>query len=135
MRVIGIDPGENTGIGICDDGVLVSLVTTNFWGAINIIAENRDAFFIVEKPKTKHVWHKGAKARGAIERTAMNVGSVLEKASLMVDYLQRNGYRYKVSAPFGKVGVETFRLITKWEGKSNQHTRDAGMMAFLNYRG
>jgi hypothetical protein len=132
MKVIAIDPGKITGLALCVDGVLKEVLSGNFWDAIDYIKWTPDAFVIVELPNNKHVWHPGAHNRGAIERTGVNVGSAIREAELLIEYLKRNNRQYKTVAPLGKVNAVHFKKITGWEGRTNQHKRDAAIMAFLH---
>jgi hypothetical protein len=101
-KVIGIDPGISTGIAIAINGKLSDLITTNFWGAIDILAQNKDVLVIIELPTTKHVWHGGATSKAAIQRTGVNVGSCLREASLLVEYLEKEAIEYIPMSPQGK---------------------------------
>ncbi len=130
MKAIAVDPGKTTGIAIAVDGELTELITSDFWGAIDIIASNPDALVVVELPANKSVYHKGAKNRGAIERTGVNVGSVIREAELIIKYLHRDNRQYMTKKPSGKVDAKKFMRITGWQGGTNQHVRDAAMMVF-----
>ncbi len=132
--IIGIDPGQNTGIAMCDGGKLINLVTSNFWGAIECIDKYPLAFFIVESPNTKSVWHNRAKSVKTIQRTGVNVGSCLREAELIIDYLNIKNVKYKSVHPSGKINAAMFKKITGFDGRTNQHTRDAGMMAFMGFK-
>jgi len=39
---IGIDAGKKTGVAVWDREKFISIQTTDFWGAIDIIRENND---------------------------------------------------------------------------------------------
>jgi hypothetical protein len=136
--VIGIDPGKTTGLAVYDRraGNFERLESTDFWGAIDFITGELDADeivkIVIEQPSTKAIYarNKRATARGAIERTGVNVGSALREASLMIDRLRDLGYPVQTVPPLGKIDAKRFKQITGWSGKSNSHTRDAGMMAW-----
>jgi hypothetical protein len=140
LKVIGIDPGKETGIAIFDTitGLLENVYSSTFWGAITaidlLIAESLPDKYelcaIVELPKNKSVWHKGAKYRGAIERTAVNVGSVIREAELIIDYLKNCNIKTITQHPQGKVDADYFKRITGWTGRTNSHSRDAGMLCW-----
>lgn len=128
--IIAIDPGKKTGIAIIDKELNISLHTTDFWGAIDIIEDNPKAFFIVELPETKHVWHIGAKSRNAISRTGVNVGSCIREAELIIKYLARREFEYVINRPLGKTDKNVFARITGYQLETNPHERDAGMLAW-----
>ena len=133
---IGIDPGKNTGIAVYDreEKRISILKTTDFWGVINLINSNFPPravnILFIELPETKHVWHKGASSRAAIERTGVNIGSCIREAELLTKWAIGNGYRVLNCKPRGKVDSKRFSKLTGWTGRTNQHERDAGMMAF-----
>ena len=129
MIVVGIDPGINTGFAIVENGKIMRLETLSFWAAIDAINSLENALFIVELPKTRHVWHRGASNKSAVLKTGMNVGSCIREAELIIDYLEKTGRNYQQVAPQGKISAAYFNKITGWEGRSNQHTRDAAMLA------
>jgi hypothetical protein len=129
MIVIGVDPGRNSGLAVYKDGVLAELLTTNFWGVIDAINCNQSAVFVVEMPSTRHVWHKGATARGAIERTGVNVGSCLREAELIIEFLGLHNCQTIIEKPAGKMLATEFKKLTGWTGRTNQHMRDAAVMA------
>jgi len=128
-KVLGIDPGKNTGLAIFLNGKLTDLCTSDFWGAIEHINVHHDAVVVVELPSTKHVWHGGATAKGAIQRTGVNVGSCLREAELIIAYLGRMKRQVIIEKPAGKVDKDRFQAATGWTGQTNAHTRDAGMLA------
>lgn len=127
--IIGIDPGKITGIGIYDYGEL-TLKETDFWGCIDLINDCRESLFVVELPKTKHVWHGQATSNPAIQRTGVNVGSALREAELIVKYLHRSKCDYVIQTPLGKLNAEKFQALTGYIWRSNQHMRDAGRLAW-----
>ena len=133
---IGIDPGRNTAIAVYNrnTGKIELLKTTDFWGAYDIILRDYLPDFVhklvIERPSSNSVWHKMASRRGAIEKTAQNVGSVLREADLLIKRMRDLGYNVVVVDPLGKVNAERFRKITGYELRTNQHERDAGMMVF-----
>lgn len=130
---IGIDPGRHTGIATAVDGQLIDLFTTDFWGAIDFIDNNRSAIFVVELPRNKHVFHNGATQRGAIERTGVNVGSVIREAELLIQYLGRIQAQVIIQAPDKgrtKWNAYQFEILTGWHHHSNQHERDAALLVY-----
>lgn len=130
IDVIGIDPGKTTGVALCKYGKIVELKSTDFWGAIEAFEDYSDAFVVIELPDTKHVWHNGSTNKKAIQRTGVNVGSCIREAELLIQYLIRNGRDYVIQKPLGKRTGDQFKNITGWAKQTNQHTRDAGLLAY-----
>lgn len=125
MIQIGIDPGVHTGFAVAEDGKLVRLQTLDFWQAYHtacvLIGEHGSLRVVIEVPKTKANWH-GATA-------AHNVGRVCREAELLADGLELAGAQVQRVHPSGKVDAATFARITGWVGRTNEHQRDAGMLA------
>lgn len=133
--IIGIDPGTSTGFAVYDtiEEKLIALETTTFWGVLNLLEETwgeETVLIVIEVPESKHVWHNGGTAKGSVQRTALNVGSVIREAELLAEGLERAGYDVKRVNPRGKVKAGDFNKVTGWEGKTNQHVRDAGLLAY-----
>jgi hypothetical protein len=129
MKYIGIDPGAKTGLAIMQGGVLIYLITTDFWGAIAQIKHdsNGELTVIIELPKNDHIHHKYDTPR-SLGSIGVDVGRVMREAELLIEYCRRNGIEHKVVAPQGKIDHETFCRITGWKGQTNPHKRDAGML-------
>ncbi len=69
-----------------------------------------------------------------------NVGGVKMQGILLAEELEYRGFKVKIVAPIGKAkgkGVNRdqqlafFKRATGWTKKSNEHTRDAGLLAVL----
>ena len=137
--IIGIDCGKKTGLAIWDTDLnkfdlvkpckISSCIST-----INDEYCNRSTHIIVEKPRTKAVWHFGKKGISAskTDTIAVNVGMVIRESEIMVEMLEYLGYSVRTCHPIGKNGnkKDDFKRITGYSGVTNQHTRDAGLIAF-----
>lgn len=150
---IGIDPGNKTGFASWDSGKkkFISIQTMNFWNAIAMIDIARGVF----RPPNIHVviedctqnppvfgidktyqMTKGVHSNKlrAVAKHGMNIGTVMEKTSLMIEWLKRNEIPYTAVKPgkksMTKLKADSFKNITKWEGRTNEHERDAAMLVF-----
>jgi len=135
--IIGIDPGKQTGICFINENKnILDLYTTYFWGAADLIYTfgHKDCVFILEKPQSKNVWHK-AKDKRQAKIIGANVGSVYREAELLEELLKQRGCKYKTVHPQGKINAENFKKITGYEGKTNQHERDAAMLCWVYLNG
>ncbi len=140
MKYIGIDPGAKTGLAIMQDGILADLITTDFFGAIEIICgdfygindgtKNNNQTVIIELPVNDHIFHKHSTPR-SLGSIGVDVGRVMREAELLIEYCRRNDIEHKAVAPQGKIDHETFCRITGWKGQTNQHKRDAGMLIWV----
>lgn len=132
--IIGIDPGKNTGFGVWDAKLekFSYLGTIDFWTAVDLLRayDPRDVIrVIVELPQTKHVWH-GSKNVATAQRTGVNVGGALREAELLAEFCSRRGLSIITKPPAGKIDAAKFRDLTGYKGATNEHTRDAGMLAY-----
>lgn len=137
IRIIGIDPGVNTGIALITNGVLVMMDTINpldiyatieRWGAGRVVFE--------DSRLTSFLFTSNAKAAVA-KSMARKVGQVDMVCSLIVTACDRLGIPAHGISPKGKgakLDAYQFAKATGWTGKSNEHTRDACMVAWP-YRG
>ena len=129
MKIIGIDPGKQTGFALVENSKILIIETTDFWGAIDRLIEYQDAFVVIEKSVSTHVWHDGATAKNAVLKTGFNVGTVLDKTDLMIEWLVRNNRRFLIKKPQGKVSSAYFSKIVGYNKRTSQHARDAAMLA------
>ena len=124
---IGIDPGTHTGYSEYDrvEKRLTVLLTLDFVSTINRLRSiDRESVYavVIEVPMTKKNWH-GPKA-------AHDVGRVCRESELLAAVIIDMGFNVITQHPKGKVCSKRFSLITGWKGRSNQHSRDAAMLAF-----
>ncbi len=126
---IGIDPGKNTGLAIIENGKLIDLITTNFWGAIEIINNNLASKIFIERPVNDHI-HHGYLTPRSLGSIGVDVGRVMREAELLIEFCRKNRIAHKVMAPNRKIDHETFCKITGWEMRTNQHQRDAAMLVW-----
>jgi len=129
---IGIDPGVKTGLAVMVDSQLKHCSTSSFWSVMDYIntQNHEDLVVYIEKPDTKAVWHTGATSQAAKNRTAVNVGSIIREAELIIARLQALGIETHIIKPKGKVDKNKFEKITGWTKKTSQHARDAAMLLF-----
>ena len=126
MNVIGIDPGKRTGLAIVRDGYLRSLYTIDFWSTYDMLASfsATDIKVVIEVPHNKKNWH----GVGA----AVAVGGVIREAQLLADGVERLGFSVTRVHPTGrgkKMKHAEFCKLTGWKGRTNEHARDAALLA------
>lgn len=141
--VMGIDAGKNTGFAVYDrdERKLVTLETLSFESCLyKILHEFDAAIIVVEKPRSNTVWGKKFSdtkgSRRKSDNVAAKVGGVSRESTLLIQSLKYFGEKmdkdYEVRAvhPQGKKDAAMFNRITGWTGRSNSHTRDAGLLCF-----
>lgn len=147
--IIGIDPGVETGIAVYDKSYhppkLIVLQTTEFWECYSYIIENytiENCAIYCEDPSQNaptfdhNISTVTVLERKKRERMSQNVGSNKREATLLIEGLQRKGFRVYPVKPTGRKGVKRkwnhkqLVAMTKWEQTtSSQHARDAAMIA------
>ena len=130
MIIIGIDPGQTAGIAILDtesSEKLIDVFCSDFRGSIDFIKEAD--VVVVELPNIQRVLHK-AKVLKANQKTALRVGMVLREAQLLIKFAGIHKIQCVIQSPRGKINAEAFKKLTGWNKPINQHSRDAGILAW-----
>lgn len=132
MIYIGIDCGTHTGIAVWDSGEkkMLSLETLMIHQAMEKVLywsykSDGDIMVVFEDARLRK-WYgeeSNAKLQGA--------GSVKRDCSIWEDFLKDKGIMFKAVHPLKgmtKLSSIYFKRITKWEGKTSEHSRDAAML-------
>lgn len=150
--IIGIDAGRQTGIAVYDPALksIITLKLLDFWTTVEFLEGFKDwakgdpnLIFpsdeieiefevVIEDPQLNAPTfvRKDMNFRIALSK-AQDVGRVKEQSFLLIEYLTRKKVPFKISKPTQtKWDAKTFNQITKWQGASNEHTRDAGRLVF-----
>ena len=138
MNVIGIDPGAHTGVAYFEAGKLVRLDTIAPWDIPTMLRNVRYPFRVVfeDSRLQSHTWTTAA-SRAAALKMARNVGQVDAWCSLIVgtcEWLQIPAHGISPAGKGGKLNAAEFERLTGWAGRSNEHERDAAVVAW-KYRG
>ena len=137
MILLGIDPGQNTGLAIFDGGRLAELRTiapVEIDRALTSIMPRRVIF--EDSRLQSHLWTTST-AKATLAKIARNVGEVDAWCKLIVAVCERLDITSHGISPLGKghkMAADQFERITGWTGRSNQHERDGAMVAWP-YRG
>lgn len=133
MKILGIDPGQQTGLAIYQGGKLTQLETVAPYQIANHIKSHWPDRVIFEDSRlTSPIFARGV-SRLAMLKIARNVGMVDMVCHMIVDACDRMGIPAHGISPKdkgAKLDAEKFNRETHWTDKSNQHTRDAAMVAF-----
>ena len=132
--IIGIDPGANTGIAQYLDGKLSSMHTTDILGAISFIRLEKPKLVILEDSTlTSHIFTAPGVSHHAALKVARNIGEVDAYCKIIKQICGELGIAYRSISPKDKgkkVNAKEFAKITGWAEQSNQHERDAAMVAW-----
>ena len=135
--ILGIDPGSNTGMANYTNGRLILLASVEPVEIAGYIESLRPDRVVFEDSRLlSHTWTT-IKSRPAALKMARNVGEVDAWCKLIVAVCAKFDIPAHGISPTrkgAKVNAERFAEITGWAGASNEHTRDAAMVAWP-YRG
>lgn len=137
MILLGIDPGTHTGVAFFEGGRLVELRTIHPLALYDLLAGSKATRVVFEDSRlTSPVWSRDTTAAARL-KIARNVGQVDGICSLIVEACARIGIDALGISPKGKgakLDAAQFEKVTGWATASNQHARDAAMVAWP-YRG
>lgn len=131
--LIGIDPGVKTGVAIWDreQRRFDSVATSGIIKAIQAIkvCRARDSVEIWFEDCRLRTWVDSRIGRERLQ----GVGSVKRDCSIWQEFCEHYKIPFKMIAPKDiqtKVGSKIFARLTKWNGRTSEHSRDAGMIVF-----
>lgn len=138
--IIGIDPGVNTGFAVSESGKLLRVECMTaveaedcvmqcviLCGEANVFVRFEDARmrqWFGERDKNQEKYGAGVR-EGA--------GSIKRDSSRWQEFLEHHNIPHARVAPQAnrtKLTADQFKAITKWQGRTNEHGRDAAMLVF-----
>lgn len=127
---VGIDAGVTTGFAIWD-GQKLELHSLNIIEAMEkarqlFTIEPTTAFYLEDARLRK--WFAG-KGKEALQ----GAGSIKRDCQIWETFFDYHRIRVHLVAPknnLTKLSAEQFKKITGYQGRSNEHTRDAGMLVY-----
>lgn len=135
--ILGIDPGAHTGVATYVDGLLTDLETVGPHQIERLIRGRAPARVVFEDSRLQsHTWTSSA-SKAAAAKMARNVGQVDAWCSLITAICAELGISAHGMSPAGKgakLNALQFASVTGWLQRSNEHERDAAMVAW-KYRG
>jgi hypothetical protein len=131
--ILGIDPGKHTGVAVFHKGQLTELRTTDPSGVAALLDEIQPERVVFEDSRlTRATWGRGV-SPAALRKIARNVGQIDAWCTQLVDLCAARGIVAHGISPKGKgakVSAVEFMKLTGFAGRSNQHQRDAAMVAW-----
>lgn len=137
--LIGIDTGVHTGFAVAIDrgngGELeqvTCLTITQAMHQVNelIIQHGKGSLQLIIEDARQRTWFTGGREK------AQGVGSVKRDARIWEDWCNENQINFKMIHPKNnstKYKADTFKKITGWTGRTNEHARDAAMLVFRRF--
>lgn len=137
--LVGIDTGVNTGFAVATEqgngGELIQVISLTITQAMARVTElcelygKSQVYLYIEDPRQR-TWFTGGREK------AQGVGSVKRDAQIWEDWCKENQINYKMIHPKNnctKYKSETFKRVTGWTGRTNEHARDAAMLVFKRF--
>lgn len=129
---IGIDPGTHTGLAIYRAGKLLRVSSMTITQALReverIQRETDNALILYFEDARKRSWF-GYSGREKLQ----GAGSVKRDCAIWETFCEELGIAYVRVAPKNnttKLTAAQFKVLTGWEGKTNEHSRDASMLIY-----
>jgi hypothetical protein len=138
LLVLGFDLGVTTGVARYVDGKLLALESVKPWAMrgllVAALAENSRVQVIFEDSRLQsHIFSAKKKmAEAAKLKIARDVGGIDAWCTLLEQECKELGIRSLGVSPAekgSKVAASAFEHITGWTGRTNEHERDAAMVA------
>jgi hypothetical protein len=132
-QVIGIDPGVNTGVALFTNGKLLSLQTIQPIDIQDCVKRSFADLIVFEDSRLQSAVWVPSKNKAVANNIARKIGQVDALCSLIEETCNRweiKFMRVSPKAKGAKMNSEDFNLFTGWEHRSNQHERDAAMVAW-----
>ena len=134
MLIAGIDPGVNTGIAVWDTASrqLVAVTCTGIVKAFRFLEDYRISRLYFEDARMRK-WIPRERHIRQFKGRAMGAGSVKRDCSIWQEWCEVNGIEYVAVPPKNnttKLSDAMFRGITGYDGRTNEHGRDAAMLVF-----
>jgi hypothetical protein len=141
MIYVGIDTGVHTGYAVYDSRIqqLTAVGTDKIHNVMQLVSglkdvakEKGDNIRVRVEDARKRTWygfHTAKQDRARLQ----GAGSVKRDAQIWEDYLTDLCVDFEMVAPKNnatKLTAESFRQLTGWEHKTNEHGRDAAMLVY-----
>jgi len=132
-QVLGIDPGVNTGTALYVNGKLLSLQTIQPIDIQDCIKESFSELIVFEDSRLQSAVWVPSKNKAVANNIARKIGQVDALCSLIEEMCNRYEIKFMRVSPKAKgskMNAEDFNGLTGWSARSNQHERDAAMVAW-----
>lgn len=133
--LIGIDPGIICGIAVLNTATrkFSSVQSSRLHELFELIyaLQPSGIFVLIENPNTWFPFKNVAP--GVAEMRRAGAGAVKQTYKHIIEFLEDNSIEYRsirLQGNYKKVSAEWFRNQTGWDGKTNEHGRDAAMLVW-----
>lgn len=133
MIIIGVDPGTHTGVAVWDalEQKFLQVESMAIHRAFELVASRlaqRPFIPVIFEDARQRTWF-GHTGREVLQ----GAGAAKRDAAIWQDYLEDKGCPYLARKPgTGSTGwdADRFRRLTGWTARTNEHSRDAGVLVF-----
>lgn len=135
MKYIGIDPGKKTGFAVWDHDArylaeVATLSITQAMEKVRMMADvlGRENIRLYIEDARQRKWY----GRTGRERLK-GAGSISRDSTIWDDFCRELGVEYVMVAPrhnTTKLKAKPFKVLTGWQGRTDEHARDAAMLIF-----
>ena len=135
--ILGLDPGTCTGIALFRGGKLISLQTIHPLDIASTIAQwSPDRVIFEDSRLTSHLFttNKNPAVAKSMARKVGQVDAFCGLITAACERLEIPAHGISPAQKGKKVKAEQFDALTGWDKPSNEHSRDAAMVAWP-YRG
>ena len=140
MIAVGIDTGTNTGLALwdCDSRKFLSIESCDILDAIDVVRQlvavnGKDQVLVRFEDARQRKWIPREHDMSQRVGRAIGAGHVQRDAAIWEEFCKKEGIQYEAVAPkhnATKMSAGTFKGLTKWEERTNEHERDAAMLVF-----
>ena len=134
--LIGIDAGTHTGFSYTENGKLQVVKSLRIDEALNEVMRltamgNLCQFYV--KVYLEDARKSGREHRG--QDAAQGAGSIKRDCNIWEDFLKAHKIDYVLVSPqsqrkLNKMSAGKFKAMTGWQGRTNEHGRDAAMLVW-----
>ena len=132
--ILGIDPGAKTGVAIYREGCLQVLETTDTLAVCGMIKATKPKLVVIEDSTVQSfVFTAPGVRHAAALKVARNIGEIDGYCKLIKQACAELKIECRSVSPKGKgqkLDAARFKILTGWPEASNQHERDAAMVAW-----
>lgn len=136
MIYVGIDTGTNTGLAVWDSSAkkLLCCETLKLHMALWKVKDLYDTYgqiVVFFEDARLRKWIPQDPSFSRMKGRLQGAGSVKRDSSIWEDFCKDLGVEYHAIAPknnLTKASEEFFKAVTKWEGRTSEHARDAAFL-------
>ena len=137
MLLVGIDPGEHTGLAVYDPAArrLVECCTLPLHRALRRVEDLAAAgeIRVVFEDARQRTWFAPERSRAEYRGKLMGAGAAKRDARIWEEFLQDRGIPFSARGPRAgatKWPADYWQRVTGWTGRTSEHARDAALLVF-----